>query len=31
VDGNVAVGPADLIRKIDAIERAVSYNERGPS
>jgi rfaE bifunctional protein kinase chain/domain len=31
VDGNVAVGPAELIRKIDAIERAASYNERVPS
>jgi rfaE bifunctional protein kinase chain/domain len=31
VDGNVAVGPADVIRKIDAIERAASYNERAPS
>ena len=31
VDGNVAVGPADLIRKIDAIERAACYNERVPS
>ena len=31
VDGNVAVGAADVIRKIDAIERAASYNERVPS
>ena len=27
VDGNVAVGPADVMRKIDAVERATSYNE----
>ena len=31
VDGNVAVSPADVVRKIDAIERAASYNERAPS
>jgi hypothetical protein len=31
VDGNIPVTPADVGRKIDAIERDANYNERGPS
>lgn len=30
VDGNIPVTPVDVGRKIDAIERDASYNERGP-
>lgn len=31
LDGNIPVTPADVLRKIDGIEREANYNERGPN